>query len=103
MSRYFGQGSINILSIKNASSVELECTADVVIFTSALYANWKEFKYRYNKLKFVTNPILIYKLYYAGTIEEREVLNSKETDTYKIHEKEKLLIFDENTGQIVCR
>lgn len=103
LSHYFGQGSINVLSIKNASSVELECTADVVIFTSALYADWKEFKYRYNKLKFVTNPILIYKLYYAGTIEEREVLSSKETDTYKIHEKEKLLVFDENTGQIVCR
>lgn len=95
------KGGISVLSIKNSSSAELECTSDVFIFTSPLCDQWKEFKYRFNKLKVGVMPTLLYKIYMRGTIEESALNRTKETASYVIHEKEKVITFDKNSGNIV--
>lgn len=101
LSYFLDSGGINVLSIKNSSSPDLVGTADVVIFTSPLCDQWKEFKYRFNKLKIGLEPLLLYKVYMTGTIEEAALNKTKETAFYTIHEKEKVVSFDEKSGNIV--
>ena len=95
------QGGINVLSIKNASSDELECTSDVFIFTSAIYADWWEFKYRFNKVSLGEVPTNIYKIYVEHTIEEKAFDKVKESNSYHVHEHEKEITFDENIGAVL--
>lgn len=95
------KGGISVLSIKNSSSAELECTSDVFIFTSSLCDQWKEFKYRFNRVKLGVMPTLLYKIYMRGTIEESALNRTKETTSYTIHEDKKVITFDENSGNIV--
>lgn len=102
ISDYLDQGGINVLSIKNSSSDELECMSDVLIFTSSLYADWNEFRYRFNKVKFVLNPLLLYKVYFKDTMEENALLKVKESANYVIHKPKSNLNYDENIGGIVC-
>jgi len=95
------QGGINVLSIKNASSDELECTSDVFIFTSAMFADWWEFKYRFNKVSLGEVPTNIYKIYIENTIEEKAFEKVKESNSYHVHAHEKEITFDENIGAVL--
>lgn len=94
-------GGINVLSIKNASSDELKCTSDVFIFTSAMYADWNEFKYRFNKVSLGEIPTNIYKIYAENTIEEKAFDKVKESNNYHVHGAEKEITFDENIGAVL--
>lgn len=101
VSDYIANGCINVLSIKNSSSEELECTSDVVIFTSPMCLDWDKFIYRFNRVRFASKPIIIYKVYFNNTIESTLIDKIIPNDNYIIHNEEKNLVYDENSGNIV--
>ena len=100
LSDYQLAGCINVLSIKNSSSDELKGVSDIVIFTSSLCDTWDKFIYRFNGID-IRNNIRIYKIFFADTIEETSVKKVVGNDNYIIHEEEKKLNYDENSGNIV--
>ena len=68
----FGNGKIDILSIKNNSSEKLACSIDAVIFTSP-YMTFEDFKNRFPDVFPNGKEIQIFTLYTAKTIEEKEL------------------------------
>lgn len=100
----FQDGSIKVLSIKNASSDELQISCDGWIVTSPLCDDNTALKYRFNKIIFESVPNVIYKVFLQGTIEEKQLLNSKPNRFTSISTKTvNSENFDENNCGIVCQ
>lgn len=62
----------------------LECSVDAVIFTTPFNDTIDEFRYRYNGVHFNTDKAVFYKLYLAGTIEEKELNKEKNSPMHEI-------------------
>lgn len=73
-----------VLSMKNRSYTGLECSVDAVIFTTPFNDTIDEFRYRYNGIHFNTDKAVFYKLYLAGTIEEKELNKEKNSPMHEI-------------------
>jgi len=73
-----------VLSMKNRSYTGLECSVDAVIFTTPFNDTIDEFRYRYNGVHFNTDKAVFYKLYLAGTIEEKELNKEKNSSMHEI-------------------
>lgn len=98
----FNNGSINILSIKQSSNVELKIACDMVIFTSTLCDNIIELKTRFNNVKFNNNITKTYRVYCNSTIEEEKMLKEKISNIIMvINDTENNLTIDEISGDII--
>ena len=66
-----------------------------------MYADWNEFRYRFNKVSLGEVPTNIYKIYAENTIEEKAFDKVKESNIYHVHGAEKEITFDENIGAVM--
>lgn len=100
--KQFTCDTINILSIKHSSNMSLSAHCDVLIFTSTLCPDIIEFKNRFRNVKVDSVPNNVYYVYCENTIEENSVKNFQSIPFLTLKcEKEKNVIFDEKSNQII--
>mgnify|MGYP002623293436 CR=1 FL=1 len=80
----YNRTAINILSIKFASDSKLTIPYDIIIFTDSLTANITDFKTRFVNTYSNITPNIVYRIYSANTIEEKNILNEKTLSNVKI-------------------
>lgn len=80
----FNNNTINVLSIKAAANVDLNITADIVIFTSPLVSDIFEVRRRFHNSIFRGLPFEVYTIYCRNTIEEKEINKRVSTFDYEI-------------------
>lgn len=98
----FNDRIINVLSIKNASNVELKIACDIVILTSPECDNIIDIKTRFANVDFIGVPTIEYKIYCIGTIENAHINKCKVPPNVKvINETENDITFDENSNDII--
>lgn len=99
--RRFNNGDINILVTNNSPDKELSITVDVIIITSPLCENIKNYFYRLGNVRY-NNKVLLYSLYISNTQEQRLLLNKELTNNHIIVNKcENSLISEENNGFMI--
>ena len=92
--------SINLLSIKNSSDVELKTAIDLIIFTSSVCLSPNDFIQRFDKVEFTSNPLSTFVVYCSGTIEENKLSDRKMTNNVKLIEYEKNVQIDLENGEV---
>lgn len=98
--KYFNDGYIKVLSIKNSSSASLKTASSTVILTSSLTDDIIKLRNRFVDIDFGERT-RVYRLYCKNTIEETELLNEMPNSMVTIKEKEKEVSFDETSGEII--
>lgn len=101
--REFNNSAINVLSIKNSSDIKLEIAVDVVIYTSAFIDDIMALKTRFTNVTFNGVPTKLYKVYCKGTIENKHLLNQKESPLIEVIDDVNNfnIGYDETTGDII--
>lgn len=101
--KIFNAGYCNVLSIKSASDVNIECNCDIIIFTSTLLPNVFEFKTRYSNINFPDSYTETYRLYCKDTIEESILYKEEQSNLITICEEplESDIKINESTGEII--
>lgn len=98
----FNDETINVLSIKNASNVELKIACDIVILTSSECDNIINIKTRFANVEFAGIPNIVYRIYCNGTIESNHIYKRKVPSNIKIiNDTESNITFDENSNDII--
>lgn len=87
------------LSVKSSSNSELAVSCDGLILVSQNVGIPRNLIYRFNNINFDTNPILIYRIYFANTYEADKILNEKKDEYCNIINDENN---DENFTNIAC-
>jgi hypothetical protein len=101
--RLFRNGTIHLLSCSSAPNKELEASIDVLIITSPLCDSVNEYKYRLSKIKFVSNPNIVYRLYCKATFEYKRLSEEQIPNNFNIIVDDKYLSeVSENNGSIIC-
>lgn len=94
--------NIQILSTKNSSLNGLNLVVDGMIITSPICEDIYSIKCRFDRIDFTNTPNIVYVLYSNSTIEQKQLLNR---DRYSfveiINETEKIISYDENSGDII--
>ena len=67
----FNSGEINILSTNSSPNKELSIDVDIVIITSPLCNNLKDYRYRLDKVNFNQSDLKLFTLYIKGTNEQK--------------------------------
>lgn len=80
----FNEDYMRVLSANNAIDTAFNGIVDLVIFTSPLCYSIRDIKYRLPNLSFSTEPNIIYKIYVAGTLEEKKMLEMKGGQNYEV-------------------
>lgn len=98
----FNDKIINVLSIKNASNVELKIACDIVILTSSECDSIIDVKTRFTNIEFVGVPTIVYRIYCNGTIESNHIYKRRVSPNVKvINDTEHEITFDENSNDII--
>lgn len=99
----FNNGFSNVMCIKAASNTELECSCDIVIFTSTLLPNIFEFKTRYSNINFPDDFTEIYRIYCNNTIEESVFYKEEQSNLITIcdDQLQSDIKINESTGEII--
>jgi len=98
----FNSSMINVLSIKNSSSIKLEIAVDLVIFSSPFVDEIISFKTRFANIVFNSVPTITYKVYCIGTIENKQLTKQKESRLITvINDNENFIGYDETNGDII--
>ena len=92
--------SINLLSIKNSSDIELKTAISVVIFTSPMCHTPNEFITRFSNIEFIDNKLYSYVIYCDNTLESNKLNNRALTKNVVLIENEKNIQIDEENGTI---
>lgn len=98
----FNDKTINVLSIKNASNVELKIACDMVILTSSKCDSIIDIKTRFANVEFIGVPTIVYRIYCNGTIESNHIYKRQIPPNVKIiNDTEHEITFDENSNDII--
>ena len=98
----FANGLQSILSIKNSSDSKLNASCDILIITSPICDDTIDIKKRFNKITFVGNKTIVYKIYCKDTIEDDMLKKIKPSPLVEIiSNNENFIGYDENIGAVV--
>lgn len=99
--RWFNEGQINVLSIKNSSNVKLKIACDLIIFTSTMCESIIDIKKRFTNIDFIGIPTITYRIYCNGTIESDKLNKAVSNNIKIIDENENFIQYDENSNSII--
>lgn len=98
----FNNDVIKILSTNNAPDKSLNIDVDVVIITSPLCEEIKNYIYRLSSVGFNSNPIKLYTLYIKNTLEEKRLADRELSSNHVIVNRNEINVqYDEKSDFII--
>lgn len=80
----FNDGTLDVLSIKNASNNKLQCEVDILIITSPMCEEIYDIKQRFLYVQFNSVPNIVYNIFCINTSEHDRVDKKKNTSIHTI-------------------
>lgn len=97
----YNNGELNILSVSNTPSKDLNIDVGIVIITSPLCEDIKSYLYRLSKVNYIGDVIKLYTIFCKSTIEHKQLLNKEVSINHTIVNKDENMDISENNFDFV--
>lgn len=97
----YNNGEINILSTSNTPDKNLSIDVDIIIITSPLCNDIRDYLYRLTKVNYIGDCIKLYTIFCKATIEQKQLLNKEVSINHVIVNKDENLGISENNFDFV--
>lgn len=99
--KLFNQDLLRVLSTSNAPDKSLNVDLDIIIITSSQCEDIKSYLYRFDKVRYKNNKLILYTLYCKNSQEEKLLNNRLQADNHTIINKCKKYVINENNSDFV--